>query len=353
MKNLVLRAQWYIVVLLASIAVLVWFFVWQSSPISNDASKVRLSVPRGWTSRDVAYALREKGLIRNAFVFRVTARIGGQAVKLKPGAYDLSRNMSIFQIIKKIASGDVAAVWVTIPEGYTIRQIGSVLQQQGIVYADEFVSYAYTKGLAYSRIVPIPSSGMEGYLFPDTYLLSPSSTPDKVVQEMLYTFRKKVIGGLGNEVSHLNIPATVVPPANARAASKTDSAWYTVLTVASMIEREARVPKDRSLISAVIWNRLRMGMKLEIDATVLYNLGHHKSRMTYADLRIPGPYNTYYVSGLPAGPIANPGFDSVKAALSPANVNYLFYVAKKDGSHIFSRTLSEHNSAKIRARSGR
>lgn len=352
MRNILLRAQWYIVALLACLAAVVWFVTWESSPISRDTRPVRVIIPAGSNTRSIADVLLEKGLIRNGLVFRLTARVGGQQEHLKPGAYDFSRSMSLFEIIRKISSGDVAARWVTIPEGFTIRQIGRVLQKEEILGSEEFVRAATTEGLKYAGIVPVASERLEGYLFPDTYLFAPGSTTDDVLKTMLESFRQKVTRKMDGKVESSALISRFAASGQLATASKAGRDWYTVLTVASMIEREARVPKDRPLISAVIWNRLKKGMKLEIDATVLYAMQRHKSRLTYADLKVQSPYNTYFIQGLPAGPIANPGVSSIKAAINPAAVDYLYYVARRDGSHIFSRTLDEHNRAKARVRQG-
>jgi UPF0755 protein len=189
----------------------------------------------------------------------------------------------------------------------------------------------------------VPSQSLEGYLFPNTYLIVLDSNPKMIVGQMLQAFKSQVAEPLSSDV---------VETAGNDGAQARSRALYQAVVVASMIEREAKVEKDRPLISAVIWNRLRKGMKLEVDATVQYALGEHRGRLFYSDLAVISPYNTYRNPGLPPGPISNPGLASIKAALHPANVDYLYYVARPDGSHVFSHTLEEHNAAKARIRRG-
>jgi UPF0755 protein len=251
--------------------------------------------------------------------------------------------MSLNGMLEALVRGDVAAVWVTVPEGYTIEQIADKLAEKDLVDKQEFVMLASVDAKGFDKILNIPASGMEGYLFPDTYIVPLKTDARETISDMLKTFKTKVAAPFSSEIT--KIAGADTPDAKAEALHR-------ILTVASMIEREAKVPKDRPLVSAVIWNRLRRGMKLEIDATVQYALGRHRSRLFYRDLAVDSPYNTYQHPGLPPGPIANPGIASIKAALFPKKVNYLYYVARRDGSHVFSTTLAEHVAAKQRIKNG-
>lgn len=313
------------------------------APVGGDKTPVVVVIRKGQTAVPIGRTLAEKGLVRSASGFALIARLSGQASEIKPGAYKFNRTMTGGEMLDKMVKGEVAARWITIPEGYTLIQVADRLAEKGLVDRDEFLRVATSDGAGFSKLVKIPSSSLEGYLFPDTYLVMLDSGPKDIASQMLETFDERV-------KKPLNKDLTSFAAANTH-GDKSD-AMYRVLTVASMIEREAKVPEDRPLVSAVIWNRLRRGMKLEIDATVQYALGEHRSRLFYNDLKVESPYNTYRYPGLPPGPISNPGLASIQAAMHPAEVDYLYYVAKPDGSHVFSRTLDEHNAAKRRIRSG-
>lgn len=287
-----------------------------------------VQIPKGSSANDVARILCDRGIIRSSFGFRILARVTRKSTSLKPGAYRLSPSMSPAAVLDKVASGDVSARWVTFPEGYTIRRMGERLESAGAGDASRFVELASSRFSGTVPGFPLPDTGLEGYLFPDTYLVPIGESEEVVIGEMLACFERKVIKPLGAEI----------------AAS--DLTLHQIVTLASLIEREARVPEERALISSVLRNRLRKNMRLECDATVLYALGEHKNRVLYRDLEVNSPYNTYRNAGLPPGPIANPGLASIEAALHPAQSDYLFYVARADGSHIFSRTFEEHQRAR-------
>jgi UPF0755 protein len=293
---------------------------------------VFVEIPRHSSAERVAEILQEKKVVRSAFAFRLLARLARRSTALKPGAYQLSPSMSSLEIIRKISSGDVAARWVTVPEGFTIRQIAAHVEAEHLCNADDFLQKATTGGRAFKTDFPSPGANLEGYLFPDSYLIPVKSSDDAIIAAMLDCFSRKVSKPLGAEIA------------------KSGMTMNQVITLASLIEKEAKVDKDRPLISAALRNRLAKHMRLDCDATVLYALGRHKKRVLYKDLRIDSPYNTYLNFGLPPGPIASPGLESIKAALHPASVDYLYYVAKPDGSHIFSRTMAEHERAKAEAR---
>ena len=296
------------------------------------AERITVQIPRGASTREIGHILAARGVVRSSLGFGLLARATGKSGSLKPGAYDLSPAMTPLAVMDKIARGEVCAKWITFPEGFTIRQVAERLEAEEFGKADSFWRLARYGGASFSTGFPHPAGSLEGYLFPDTYLLSIGISEEAVIREMLDCFERKVATPLAAEIS------------------RSGMSLHEVLTVASLIEREARIPKDRSLISAVLHNRLRRNMRLECDASVLYALGRHKSRVLYKDLTVDSPYNTYLHGGLPPGPIANPGLASIKAALHPAQVDYLYYVARPDGSHIFSRTMAEHQRARAVAR---
>jgi UPF0755 protein len=242
--------------------------------------------------------------------------------------------MSLSDILDKIARGDVSALWVTIPEGYTGQQIARVLASKKLVNDAVFTQDVYQPDGAVTAPFIAPNGSLEGYPFPDTYLVPFHGNPHSVVKLMLDNFDKRVVKGMAGEIQASGM------------------SLHQIITVASMIEREARVPEDRPLIASVIYNRLRQGMPLQIDATVEYALGGHRARIYYRDLKVDSPYNTYRHRGLPLGPISNPGLSSIQAALHQAATDYLFYVAGPDGRHLFSRTVQEHGEAIQKVRRG-
>ena len=223
---------------------------------------------------------------------------------------------------------------MVIPEGFTVRQIAHRLAKQKLVNESAFLTLAQTQGRTFhvGNWTP-PDDNLEGYLVPDTYDVPKGATGRDIVQMMLDNFDKRVLVPDAAQVKQF--------PGGLPAA----------LTLASLVEREAEVDADRPLIAAVYLNRLRLGMRLQCDATVQYALPEHKTRLLYADLRVDSPYNTYQHKGLPPTPIANPGLPSIDAALHPADVDYLYYVAGPGGRHLFSRTLAGHerNRAQLRA----
>lgn len=295
-------------------------------PVGGQGTKF-VTIPAGVSAGKVANMLAENGIIHSAFGFRLLTKISGKSDKLKPGAYELDPSMAPIAIINKIANGECSESWITFPEGFTVTQIAERIEEERIGKADEFFQNALYNGANFQTNFPHPGNSLEGYLFPDTYLAPSGSPSNKIIEDMLKCFERKVAVPMSEDIQ------------------KSGMTLHEAITLASLIEREARVPADRPLVSAVLHNRLKINMRLQCDATVLYALGQHKDRVLYSDLEVDSPYNTYKYPGLPPGPIANPGLASIKAALRPAQVDYLYYVARPDGSHIFSRTLAEHQQA--------
>ncbi len=289
-------------------------------------------VPAGASSAEIGRRLEEAGVIRRASDFVVAVRLRGLTRSLQEGEYNLSPAMGLLQIVDRIARGEVVLYPVTIPEGFTARQILDELVRAGLGNRDALLALMSTgaKTFDYEFLRALRGMSLEGYLFPDTYRIPRHLDERAVIALFLGRFSDIVLprwreGGGGRSL-------------------------HEIITIASMVEREAKVSAERPLIAGVIRNRLARGWKLEVDATVLYALGRHKSVVSFADLQVNSPYNTYLHPGLPPGPIANPGLASIEAALHPAATEYLYYVARADGSHVFSRTLAEHQAAVRRYR---
>ncbi|HVK05114.1 MAG TPA: endolytic transglycosylase MltG [Armatimonadaceae bacterium] len=306
----------------------------QSQQAVGPGDPARVNVPKGAAIGTIAEDLEKRKLIRSAKAFTYIAR--GRSVQ--PGTYEVKPSETPSQILDRLAKGDILTVKVTIPEGYTLAQIARRLEENGLGDADAFLYLVQKEGAKLKASFP-PPANLEGYLFPDTYRFPVGSDAETVAQRMLTQFDEQVA------------------KKRADLLKKSGRTLREIVIIASMVEREARVAKDRAPIAGVIYNRLAQNMPLQIDATVLYAYllqgEGHKERLLYRDLAINSPYNTYRVRGLPAGPICNPGIASLDAALTPDRSQpYLYYVARPDGSHIFGMTLAEHNRNIALVRSG-
>ncbi|HEY8552329.1 MAG TPA: endolytic transglycosylase MltG [Thermaerobacter sp.] len=304
-------------------------------PGSSDAVVVR--VPQGASTAEIAELLHRRGLIRHPLAFRLLARAHGRDGRLKAGVYRLSPGMAADAVLDKLARGDVLTARFTIPEGWTVDQIVDHLVARGLVERDAFRA-ALDRAAATWPYLPRDEADraalkepLEGYLFPDTYRVPVDergrvTDPDQVVRMMLDRFRE------------------VFGPEEEARARRQGLTVHQVVTLASIVEREARVAEERPLIAAVYRNRLERGMSLDADPTVLYALGRTSGALSRRDLQVASPYNTYRNPGLPPGPIGAPGRASLQAVLHPADVDYLYFVLSPDGSgrHRFARTLAEH-----------
>lgn len=297
---------------------------------------MRFTVGSGEPAREAGRRLRAAGMIRSAFAFRVAAAWGDGWRQVRAGDYALRRSMSALEILRTFERGRVIEEWITVPEGFALWQVAGLLEAKGLGWGEDFLGAARSPG-EFATDSPLPTDSLEGYLFPDTYKVGrDAKAPRTLVRMMLARFDEVVWRGLlGGQAP--------------------GSSLHDVITLASLVEGEARLDAERALIAGVLSNRLKRGMMLQCDATVQYALGpgNHKERLTYADLTIASPYNTYLHPGLPPGPINSPGRTSIEAVLHPADVPYLFYVARPDGSHVFSRTAAEHERAVARVRAQR
>jgi len=280
--------------------------------------------------REIARQLYDAGLIRSPYFFRLYLRLTDRDRQLKAGNYRLVTGVSVPVLTERLCAGENSYIAVTIPEGFTMEQIAGTLQQKGLIDADKFWEAAEKEEFAYdflNEAVPARNR-LEGFLFPDTYYISRGMSEKDIIEMMLKRF------------------AQVLTPEVRERLAEENLTVQEMVTLASMVEKEARHPEEQPLIAGVMLNRLQAGMPLQVDATVLYALGEHRERVYYRDLEVDSPYNTYRYRGLPPGPIASPGEGAIRAVLYPASHNYLYYVARPDGFHIFSATLEEHNRAR-------
>jgi UPF0755 protein len=285
----------------------------------------RVIIPRGSSFADAADSLSKANLVGWRKMFRVYARVTGGDRNIKPGTYLLRHGTPWKDIVGALHGGHGLVNTITIPEGYTISQITPLLAKTLKVTADSV--QAAVRDTALLARLDLPTPTLEGYLFPDTYAFPLGTTARQAVQEMVYDFERRWKPDWDAKASALKI-------------NRND-----LVTMASIVEKEARVPEERPVIAAVYYNRLQKGMLLQADPTVQYALGHHVGRVLYKDLAVKSPYNTYINKGLPPGPVAAPGVASLAAAANPANVPYLYFVASPDGHHEFRMTLQEHTSA--------
>lgn len=293
---------------------------------------ISIEIPDGASTGKVAKILDKAGVIEYGSIFTIFTSITTKKPQYVPGKYELNSKMDYRAIISTIRKNPNSknVVRVTIPEGYTVAQIIDELVDKNVASREALEDTAsnYKYKHTFLGDIPLGKNRLEGYLFPDTYEFYENDNPVMVFNKMLNNFAGKVDDDIWAKASSLGI-------------SK-----HKVITIASLIEREAKVPEEQPRISAVIQNRLKSKEYpyLQIDASVLYAVGH-KDALSKEDLKVKSPYNTYTNKGLPPGPIASPGYSAIYAAVHPAKSNDYFYVAKKDGTHVFSKTLDEHNRA--------
>ena len=280
----------------------------------------------GMSARRIGALLEERGLIRSARVFEWATRLQGHSHQLEAGTYYLSGTSNVFGIIQNLLEAPVRFRRITIPEGLTRHEVAGLLHRNAGIDSSRFVALSQDSNLI--RQLGIDAPTLEGYLFPETYFFDMETTEAKVIRLMVEEFHNVLADSLYRHLHRLGL------------------SLHQVVILASIVEREARIETERPIISAVFQRRLAYNRRLESCATVEYALGVHKTRLTNADLQVDSPFNTYRHHGLPPGPIGNPGLASILAILYPAETDYLYFVARGDGGHIFSRTNEEHERAK-------
>ena len=314
--------------LCARVALLIllgWYLVCSFVPPGKGATVRDVSFPAGSGIKKLATELKQDGVIRSAWHFILLARLRGQAHRLQAGDYRFTDAMTPGDILRKLVAGDVDYRRFALPEGYSVYQAAEMLEQKGYFKRDKFL--AVCRDAALLERLGIHAASVEGYLSPATYNLARNGTEEQLVTQMVSRFRK--------------VYADVTVEGRGQGGLSSNE----IVTLASIIEKEAVSAEEKPLISSVFYNRLRLGMPLQSDPTAVYGVRAFSGKVTKADICRRSPYNTYLARGLPPGPIGNPGADALRAALHPTHSNYLYFVARQDGTHYFSRTLEEHNRA--------
>jgi UPF0755 protein len=341
------RSLGRIISLILSLAIVIvltmaaYFYTKVNQASTNENVPVNFSVPKGANTRAVAKRLSDRNIINSYWGFVLYSKFTGTGSNIQAGNYALNSNMSIKKIIDVLTAGKVIPTSrkVTIVEGQTNKQLARDLESKGIFSSTDLETGLRSGNFKFKYNDVAKNLNYEGFLFPDTYEISPDATPQQLVQKMLVNFESKFNSVAASEIRNKNLNVK------------------NIVTLASIIEKEvgrnkdkitvadvARMKVERGLVSSVFTNRLAAGMALESDATVNYVTGKSDRSVTIDDTKIKSPYNTYQVVGLPPGPISNPGLDSLKAALHPTASDYLFFLSAPDGTAYFAKTLAEHNS---------
>ena len=324
MKRLLL---FVILLLVVCAAGATWFYLGVNRPYKGYAEPEQfVEIPPGSGTAAIARRLADAGVVTDVNTFRLALWVTGQGRRLQAGEYRFDHPLSARQVAEKIGRGEVYVHPITFREGLTIKQMAELYESRGFGPAKDFVEAA--KNVALVQAIDPVAKDLEGYLFPDTYALPRRATADQLVARMVASFTKALTPDLIEKAT-----------ANGQSVRQ-------LVTLASIVEKETGKAEERPMVAAVYANRLKIGMGLQCDPTVIYALeraGRFNGNLTREDLQFDSPYNTYRYAGLPPGPIAAPGRASLEAAADPASVPYLYFVSRNDGSHAFASTLDEHN----------
>ncbi len=319
------RIIFYIILTVsASFFIFVGVFWWQiRAPLSKSSEVKIFKVIKGESAVIIAEHLKAAGLIENPFFFRLYVFLSLRQYALKTGDYELKPSMSIREIADTIVFGGTNEVLITIPEGFTLKQVEERLILAGLIKQSDLASYRFSDNAPEILSDKPKSASLEGYLFPDTYRFFKDAKLSDIASKMIANLDGKL-------TSDLKI-----------AIKNSSYSTYEILTMASLIEKEVKSDSDREIVSGILWKRLAAKVPLQVDATLVYITG--RKEVLDSDKKINSPYNTYYYRGLPKGPISNPGLSAIRAAIFFKNSPYWYYLSAKDGKTIFSKTLEEHN----------
>lgn len=316
---------WFVSLVILAIPIAVLLVYTQIFVPQVLSAPVQIQIQPGTGLSKVASDLQNAGVVRSALVVKLLARWKQQGGQIQAGNYRFSDPATPGEILNRLILGDVEKVSLTIPEGFTLQQIIFRMAEKGFGEQKKLSELAYDANFIHS--LEIEADSLEGYLFPETYLFSPGIGEQALLKMMVDQFRSHVDSNLKKEAENLELNL---------------HQW---LTLASIIEKETGIVAEMPLISSVFHNRLKRKIPLQTDPTVIYGIKNFDGNITRKHLKTPTPYNTYLIRGLPPGPISSPGLAALKAAVRPATTKYLYFVARGDGGHQFSKTLKEHNAA--------
>jgi UPF0755 protein len=318
------------VAVLACVAILLsWrLYAFLTTSTALPSSSVLVFVRQGESLQTIAQRFASAGVITNATLFVWWSRVVGRDRRIKSGEYEFTTPLSPLALLQILTKGEGLRHAVTITEGMTLKEVASLLAKKGFGSEESFL--CLNNDPDFLAAWGLPPEGMEGYLYPDTYHFSWLTSAEEILGRMILRLYK------------------AVSPEMYRQADAQGQSLHQTLTLASLIEKETGVAEERPLVAAVFHNRLQQGMPLQCDPSVIYGLAEFDGNLTRQHLQTPSPYNTYLIRGLPPGPIASPGIESIRAALNPAQNDYLYFVARGDGSHVFSSNLATHNQAVLR-----
>jgi len=307
-----------------------WVKITIESPNSSNTEKKPITITSGQGLEEIANNLKDASLIKNTFVFGLYLKYKGMAGKVMAGEYQIPQNLTMIELAGLITEGKIVTNKITIPEGWTIEQIGDYLEKNTVIKKADFLSAA-KKEYGYEFLKSKPDgSDLEGYLYPDTYILSAKPTADEVVKKMLDNFDQKFTNELKEKTTSSNMSINEV------------------VTLASIVELEVPKTEDRKIVAGIFENRLDVDMPLQSDVTVEYFLKTGKRILSYADTHVESPYNTYLHTGLLPGPICNPSIDSIRAVLYPTKSSYSYFLAGSDGNTYYAVTLEQHEANKAK-----
>ncbi len=314
-----------VITLVGFSAMLGWTF---AQPAGTAGEPVVFTVKPGTPTKVIAVELENRDLIKNAFVFRIAAKLRGVENSLQAGEYAISPVMPVNQMLDMMSQGQTAYQQITIPEGYTVDQIAGLLAEKKIADPEKFKTLAKTFApYPYMQANPNTKYSAEGFIFPDTYRFAKGISEEEMLALMVKQFDAKLTPDLRQQAAQLGLSVREV------------------IIMASLVEKEAKLSEEQPVIAGVFSNRMKKDMPLQSCATIQYILGYPKAELTIQDTQIDSPYNTYQNMGLPPGPIANPGSAAIKAVLFAEKTDYLYFVADKQGKHHFSKTYEEHLTA--------
>jgi len=332
MKKIITKKIYYVILFIA-IGIITFFALlinYSVNSIDKKNATVIVDIPTGSSFLKLTEILNDAGMIKSRILFYSLVITRQALSSIRAGEYEFNTSMTPSAVIDKLLRGEIKTYRVTIPEDLSVKEIAARLMEDKLI--DEKSFFELAEDEEFLKSVGIKADSIEGYLFPETYYFDRSMSTRQIMRIMVNQFWKKVT------------------PAMLERAKELGFSVHKYITLASIIGKESGNSDEKSLISAVFHNRLKRKMRLQSDPTAVYDLENFAGAVRRSHLKRNSPYNTYIISGLPPGPIANPGLDSLKAALYPANVNYLYFVAQRDGSHFFSSSLEMHNQAISRYR---